>query len=923
MDEVAAKEVDVKTARGERASALPDDGAEDVRLLKAELSAAQATIQGLRRRIVELKTSEQSLRALQREHSLLEARYQEALRAIADYSSSQSWRLTSPLRWVSRLLRYALRGAGAWASFRPGTRPRRVADRLVMKFAPGLARPAVEAPGALEASPTLDGGPKCATRYIYVGESLASEGGGLRMTRGLSRALQDAGHTLRYVKWDSALGACVFIDIEERARLARGSGPPLTPEEAAFYPPTGAAPIAISPPPNAGAWLYVAEAQTSATVAKLIAWARETGIRSGFVVHQGDPEPEAAGAERTQTLRALAKADTLWPLATTITEELEAMLSAPSEAARRPVVRMIPLAAPDRPRGKVRDGDKLILCVGAGEDPKWHVALIQVFQEILEGRHGCDWRLVLAGDFDPRLVRHMTMGRTAGSPVEFLGDVPEAELASLYEWCAFTVAPAPGEAAAFAVVDSLGASKPCVSPSNGAAGEAAAAGGCIAVDVSDREALKTAIRRLIDDEALRGVLAEQAAARPLHTWSDYVSSLESSAPAAEPLIYYWVDSTVMVPVNTGIQRVVRQLARGLLEAGYPLVPVKWGGIDDPLRPVGPEELEHFAKWNGPPADLWRGWIPPRAHKGGGWFIMGELPHNLSDAEQKAFRAEVEDAGLKTAAVFYDTIPWKMPGLYPAGFSAAHLNYMGELYNYTRVLAISDYSRREMMAVLSDEYAIPEGRMDHLMAAPLAAEFPEVDEQIAAEPLPDGVVEILCVGTVEPRKNHERLLDAFELASERSAAPLHLTIVGGGHSFEPDLAVRVKARVDANPRIDWEQKADDARIKQLYARCAFTIYPSVEEGFGMPILESLWYGKPAICADFGAMFEVAEGGGCVTIDVRDVEAMASAMCDLANAPDRLARLKAEAKSRTFRTWRGYVEDVAAKLDLPAPVSPAVG
>ncbi|MEI9891988.1 MAG: hypothetical protein WDN45_17330 [Caulobacteraceae bacterium] len=187
-------------------------------------------------------------------------------------------------------------------------------------------------------------------------------------------------------------------------------------------------------------------------------------------------------------------------------------------------------------------------------------------------------------------------------------------------------------------------------------------------------------------------------------------------------------------------------------------------------------------------------------------------------------------------------------------------------------------------MLSDEYAIPEGRMDHLMAVPLAAEFPEIVEQVAAEPLAEGVVEILCVGTVEPRKNHERLLDAFDLASKRSAvspAPDHRW---RRHSFEPDLAVRVKARVDASASIDWEQKADDARIKQLYARCAFTIYPSIEEGLrhadpGMPVVRQAGHLRRVRGPCSRSPREAAASSStCVTS-----RAMAAAICELANAP----------------------------------------
>ena len=45
------------------------------------------------------------------------------------------------------------------------------------------------------------------------------------------------------------------------------------------------------------------------------------------------------------------------------------------------------------------------------------------------------------------------------------------------------------------------------------------------------------------------------------------------------------------------------------------------------------------------------------------------------------------------------------------------------------------------------------------------------------------------------------------------------------------------------------------------------FKNVPEGFGLPIMESLWHGKPCLCAGFGAMGEIAEGGGCLTVDVR--------------------------------------------------------
>jgi glycosyltransferase involved in cell wall biosynthesis len=284
-----------------------------------------------------------------------------------------------------------------------------------------------------------------------------------------------------------------------------------------------------------------------------------------------------------------------------------------------------------------------------------------------------------------------------------------------------------------------------------------------------------------------------------------------------------------------------------------------------------------------------------------------------------FRAFAEAANLKTAAVFYDTIPWKMRDIYPEPFANAHRLYIGELHHYDRVMTISHYSREQMIKVLREDLGVS-GPFGNILACPLPAEFPERSEEVEAKLGSEASVrpvEILCVGTVEPRKNHELMLEAFEFAAQRSKVPMRLVIAGGGHSIEPDLAVRVRAWVDSNPAMTWEEKANDARIRELYRRCDFTIYPSVEEGFGMPILESLWYEKPAICAAFGAMAEVAEGGGCVMVDVTEVEAMAQAMCDLAESQALRATLAAETRTRTFTTWRDYALDLAHKLDLWVP------
>ena len=88
-----------------------------------------------------------------------------------------------------------------------------------------------------------------------------------------------------------------------------------------------------------------------------------------------------------------------------------------------------------------------------------------------------------------------------------------------------------------------------------------------------------------------------------------------------------------------------------------------------------------------------------------------------------------------------------------------------------------------------------------------------------------------------------------------------------------LSDAVKLRSRKNRRIVWHGSVRGDELHRMYSQCDFTVYPSVVEGFGLPILESLWCGRPCVCANFGAMAETAGGGRLFTIDLRDSEKLA--------------------------------------------------
>lgn len=191
--------------------------------------------------------------------------------------------------------------------------------------------------------------------------------------------------------------------------------------------------------------------------------------------------------------------------------------------------------------------------------------------------------------------------------------------------------------------------------------------------------------------------------------------------------------------------------------------------------------------------------------------------------------------------------------------------------------------------------IPHGSEHALeVAAPPLA---EVDAWLAARGVPRPF--ILCVGTIEPRKNHARLLDAFELFSRQHP---HALLIAGRYGW---LCDAVRARIAAggpSRRVFHSQAIGDALLAGLYAAAEFTVYPSLYEGFGLPVLEALAHGAPTIASRAGALGEVA-GGAVRSVDPLDVADLARALAELAEQPALRADLaeRGRARARTF-SWK---------------------
>jgi len=118
--------------------------------------------------------------------------------------------------------------------------------------------------------------------------------------------------------------------------------------------------------------------------------------------------------------------------------------------------------------------------------------------------------------------------------------------------------------------------------------------------------------------------------------------------------------------------------------------------------------------------------------------------------------------------------------------------------------------------------------------------------------------VLLVGTIEPRKGHAMVLDAFEAIWQGGDA-MQLVLVGRTGWKVDRLVARLRNHAEAGARLHWIDDADDDTLRILYERSSGVLVASEDEGFGLPILEAAVHGKPLLIRDLPVFREVAADG----------------------------------------------------------------
>lgn len=369
-----------------------------------------------------------------------------------------------------------------------------------------------------------------------------------------------------------------------------------------------------------------------------------------------------------------------------------------------------------------------------------------------------------------------------------------------------------------------------------------------------------------------------------------------------------LDGQPLLTPLAGVGHYTRQLVHALARVGpshhfYVMAP-------RPLRALTRRSvpLVEFPEPNVEPiiAGWWsslRARVERRLRRDPGMTRGADPPGDIFHATNHMFPYKIRTA--RTVLTIYDVTLLLFPEWHPAGRLALMGSALGPAARRAdRIITASEFSRGDILKLLPvepEQVVVIPGGID-----PIFRLLPEA--QVTADLAPLGLRAgeyLLFLGTIEPRKNLVRLLQAVQAAGP-TIGPL---VLAGGRGWNNAAIRDAIGRLARDGRVRDLGYVPDALRPALYAGARTFVYPSLYEGFGLPPLEAMACGTPVLTSNVSALPEVM-GDAALYVDPEDVSALAAALTRLWEDES----LRADLRARGLARARQFSWDRTARLTI---------
>lgn len=273
--------------------------------------------------------------------------------------------------------------------------------------------------------------------------------------------------------------------------------------------------------------------------------------------------------------------------------------------------------------------------------------------------------------------------------------------------------------------------------------------------------------------------------------------------------------------------------------------------------------------------------------------------------------------VESSVVIYDMFPLTHPEWFPSNhFKQVYYKWCKLFFNRVdNVICISQKVANDVIEYYKKEQ-ISRSKKLNIYYIPMGADI-IVDTNVNESNIRNEIKKIfssptyIMVGTVEPRKGHNVVLKALEIIFD-SGMNVQLLIIGKDGWSNQEFKVNLQNSAYYNQKIFWYQDIADAELVYCYRHAEALIAASIDEGYGLPIIEAAYYGLPIICSDI-PIFKEITGGNASFFKVNDYKSLADTItfCFKCNAYLDSSKIK-------IYTWNevsSLVTEIIAKKITP--------
>ena len=379
----------------------------------------------------------------------------------------------------------------------------------------------------------------------------------------------------------------------------------------------------------------------------------------------------------------------------------------------------------------------------------------------------------------------------------------------------------------------------------------------LSIDDAPYESLVSSIQKLgLPDNDLKDL------ARKLNV-TEYFSD-------SQPRLYIDISILIQVDAKSGVQRVVRSITRELWQnqdTGYKICPIYFSPIDGGFLIADSVKVDGELCFKTNLTST----VSRVDFRNSDVFLGLDLNHNWVVNHKAAF-THVANSPARCYFVLYDLLPIKYPDFFDPihNLVELHTEWLASLVLADGAIAISqavadeyeDYIVKQIGGLpknfKNESFCLGSDiqSMTSAVNSLLSEEFPDRFKQIAVG---DGEFTLLMVGTVEPRKDYRSVLNAMELIWSDTDFNFNLVIVGKVGWRMADFESQIIGHKEVGKRLFWFNSLSDRGLSQLYGMSNGLIAASIDEGFGLPIIEAARNNLPVLARDIPVFREVGGSG----------------------------------------------------------------